>query len=73
MATIYRIKTKFVNVFGFLYISKCSELTIFGVKVTLKSIDPKFSYLACRKITRPTGHEAPALLKHQSSLTTDDD
>ena len=48
VATIYRIKTKFVNVFGFLYISKCSELTIFGVKVTLKSIDPKFSYLACR-------------------------
>ena len=48
VATIYRIKTKFVNVFGFLYISKCSELTIFGVKVTLKGIDPKFSYLACR-------------------------
>ena len=48
VATIYQIKTKFVNVFGFLYISKCSELTIFGVKVTLKSIDPKFSYLACR-------------------------
>ena len=24
-------------------------------------------------LTRPTGHEAPALLKHQSSLTTDDD
>ena len=48
VATIYQIKTKFVNVFGFLYISKCSEFTIFGVKVNLKSVDPKCSYLACR-------------------------
>ena len=48
VATIYRIKSKFVDVIGFLYISKCSELTIFGVKVTLMSIDPKFSCLACR-------------------------
>ena len=48
VVTIYRIKAKFVDVIGFLYISKCSELTIFGVKVTLKGIDPKFSYLACR-------------------------
>ena len=48
VATIYRIKTKFVNVFGFLYIRKCSEFTIFGVKVNLKSVDPKCSYLACR-------------------------
>ena len=48
VVTIYRIKAKFVDVIGFLYISKCSELTIFGVKVTLMSIDPKFSCLACR-------------------------
>ena len=48
VVTIYRIKAKFVDVIGFLYISKCSELTIFGVKVTLMSIDPKFSCLASR-------------------------
>ena len=43
MATIYRIKTEFMFLFSFWQLLTCADLTIFGVKITVTTIDPNFS------------------------------
>ena len=42
-ATIYRIKTELLIPFNFWQLHTCADLTIFGVKVTVTTIDPNFS------------------------------